>query len=38
MESIGGDDLPGQVDLPEHPDGHRHFIRLGPDLGLGCED
>jgi hypothetical protein len=38
MESIGGHDLPAQVNLPQHLGGHRHFIRLSPHLGLGCED
>src|SRR5215813_2297303 len=38
VESIGGDDLAVQVHLPQYLRGHRHFVRLGPDLGLRGDD
>jgi hypothetical protein len=27
-----------QIDPAEHLGGHRHFVRLDPDLGLGGDD
>jgi len=38
VQSISGDDLAVQVHPPQHLRGHRHFVRLGPDLGLRGDD
>jgi len=38
VQRIGGDNRAVQVHLPEHLAGHRHLVRLGPDLGLRGDD